>query len=64
MSTENFYMIVKCIRETEEGIALITDRSQPVTLASSRARIWLLATSASASATSRCSLGTAVQNLR
>ena len=35
MSTENFYLIVKCIRETEEGIALITDRSQPVTLASS-----------------------------
>ena len=34
MSTENFYLIVKCIRETEEGIALITDRSQPVTLAS------------------------------
>ena len=35
MSTENFYLIVKCIRETDEGIALITDRSQPVTLASS-----------------------------
>jgi hypothetical protein len=35
MSTENFYLIVKCIRETNEGIALITDRSQPVTLASS-----------------------------
>jgi hypothetical protein len=35
MSTENFYLIVKCIRETGEGIALITDRSQPVTLASS-----------------------------
>lgn len=35
MSTENFYLIVKCIHETEEGIALITDRSQPVTLASS-----------------------------
>ncbi|GMR21874.1 MAG: hypothetical protein BMS9Abin37_0194 [Acidobacteriota bacterium] len=34
MSTENFYLIVKCIRETDEGIALITDRSQPVTLAS------------------------------
>ena len=34
MSTENLYLIVKCIRETEEGIALITDRSQPVTLAS------------------------------
>ena len=25
---------VKCIPETEEGIAMITDRSQPVTLAS------------------------------
>ena len=35
MSTENFYFIVKCLRETDEGIALITDRSQPVTLASS-----------------------------
>ena len=35
MSTENFYLIVKCIGETEEGIALITDRSQPVTLSSS-----------------------------
>jgi len=35
MSTENFYLIVKRIPETEEGIALITDRSQPVTLASS-----------------------------
>jgi hypothetical protein len=35
MSTENFYLIVRCIRETGEGIALITDRSQPVTLASS-----------------------------
>ena len=23
MSTENFYLIVKCIRETEEGIAMI-----------------------------------------
>ncbi len=34
MSTENFYLIVKCIPETEEGIAMITDRSQPVTLAS------------------------------
>ncbi len=34
MSTENFYLIVKCIAETEEGIALITDQSQPVTLAS------------------------------
>jgi len=34
MSTENFYLIVKCIRETEDGIAMITDRSQPVTLAS------------------------------
>jgi hypothetical protein len=35
MSTENFYFIVRCLRETDEGIALITDRSQPVTLASS-----------------------------
>jgi hypothetical protein len=35
MATENFYLIVRCIRETGEGIALITDRSQPVTLASS-----------------------------
>lgn len=35
MSTENFYLIVTCLRETDEGIALITDRSQPVTLASS-----------------------------
>ena len=35
MSTENFYLIVKCLRETDEGIAIITDRSQPVTLASS-----------------------------
>jgi hypothetical protein len=35
MSTENFYLIVKCLRDTDEGIALITDRSQPVTLASS-----------------------------
>jgi len=34
MSTENFYLIVKCIPETQEGIAMITDRSQPVTLAS------------------------------
>jgi hypothetical protein len=35
MSTENFYLIAKCIRETGEGLALITDKSQPVTLASS-----------------------------
>jgi hypothetical protein len=35
MSTENFYFIVRCLRDTDEGIALITDRSQPVTLASS-----------------------------
>lgn len=35
MSTENFYLIVKCIQETNEGIALITDLSQPITLASS-----------------------------
>jgi hypothetical protein len=35
MATENFYLIVRCIWETGEGIALITDRSQPVTLASS-----------------------------
>lgn len=35
MSTENFYFIIKCLPETNEGIALITDRSQPVTLASS-----------------------------
>jgi hypothetical protein len=35
MSTENFYLIVKCLRETDEGIAIITDRTQPVTLASS-----------------------------
>jgi hypothetical protein len=35
LATENFYLIIKCLRDTEEGIALITDRSQPVTLASS-----------------------------
>ncbi len=35
MSTENFYFIVRCLRDTDEGIALITDRSQPVTLTSS-----------------------------
>ncbi len=35
MSTENFYLIVKRIPETDEGIALITDRSQPLTLSSS-----------------------------
>ncbi len=34
MSTENFYLIVKCIPETQKGIAMITDWSQPVTLAS------------------------------
>ncbi len=34
MSTENFYLIVKCIPETGEGLALITDKSQPVALAS------------------------------
>jgi hypothetical protein len=35
LSTENFYLVVKCIPETNEGLALITDKSQPVTLASS-----------------------------
>jgi hypothetical protein len=35
LSTENFYLIVKCIPETGEGLALITDKSQPVTLAAS-----------------------------
>ena len=34
LSTENFYLIVKCIQETGEGIALVTDKSQPVALAS------------------------------
>ena len=34
LSTENFYLIVKCIPETGEGLALITDKSQPVALAS------------------------------
>ncbi len=34
LSTENFYVIVKCIPETGEGLALITDKSQPVALAS------------------------------
>ena len=34
LSTENFYLIVKCIPETGEGIALVTDKSQPVALAS------------------------------
>ena len=33
LSTENFYLIVKCIQETGEGIALVTDKSQPVALA-------------------------------
>jgi hypothetical protein len=33
-TTENFYLIVKCIPETNEAVALITDKSQPVTLAS------------------------------
>ncbi len=35
LSTQNFYLIVKCIPETGEGLVLITDKSQPVTLASS-----------------------------
>ncbi len=34
LSTENFYLIVKYIPETGEGLALITDKSQPVALAS------------------------------
>jgi hypothetical protein len=34
LSTENFYLIVKCIQETGDGIALVTDKSQPVALAS------------------------------
>jgi hypothetical protein len=34
LSTENFYLIVKCIPETGDGLALITDKSQPVALAS------------------------------
>ena len=34
MGTENFYLMVKCIPETGEGLALITDKSQPATLAS------------------------------
>jgi hypothetical protein len=34
MGTENFYLIVNCIPETGEGLALITDKSQPVALAS------------------------------
>jgi hypothetical protein len=34
LSTENFYLIVKCIPETGEGLVLITDKSQPVALAS------------------------------
>ena len=33
-TTENFYLIVKCIPETGEALVLITDKSQPVTLAS------------------------------
>jgi hypothetical protein len=35
LSTQNFYLIIKCIPETNEGLVLITDKSQPVTLASS-----------------------------
>jgi hypothetical protein len=35
LSTQNFYLIIKCIPETGEGLVLITDKSQPVTLASS-----------------------------
>ncbi len=34
LSTENFYLIVKYIPETGEGLTLITDKSQPVALAS------------------------------
>ncbi len=34
MGSENFYLMVKCIPETGEGLALITDKSQPATLAS------------------------------
>jgi hypothetical protein len=34
LTTENFYLIVKSIPEAGEGVALITDKSQPVTLAS------------------------------
>lgn len=34
LTTENFYLIVKCIPETGEGLALIADKSQPVALAS------------------------------
>ena len=34
LTTENFYLIVKSIPEAGEGMALITDKSQPVTLAS------------------------------
>ena len=32
VSTENFYLLVKCIPETGEGLVLITDKSQPATL--------------------------------
>ena len=35
MTTENFYLIVKILPEVSEGIALVTDRSQPSTLATS-----------------------------
>ena len=34
LSTENFYLIVKTLADVGEGVALITDKSQPVTLAS------------------------------
>ena len=34
LTTENFYLIVKCIPEAGEGLALITDKSQPIALAS------------------------------
>jgi hypothetical protein len=33
MSTENFYLVVRCMPEAREGVALITDKSQPLTLA-------------------------------
>lgn len=35
MTTENFYLIVKILPEVSEGMALVTDRSQPSTLATS-----------------------------
>ena len=34
MSTESFYLIAKCIPETGEGLALVSDQSQPATLLS------------------------------